>query len=461
MSSIGQMSIEELLQYSYTCDCGRVHSSDIKTVVISSRALAETPRIIQNGGWKKPFIIADCHTYTAAGRAVADHLDAAGIPHSQFVFDDEDLVPDEHAIGSILMRFDQTCDVILAVGSGTINDMSRFVSSRLRLPYVIVATAPSMDGYASSVAPLITNNLKTTYSATVPKAIIADVDVLAQAPQAMIAAGFADILGKYTCLVDWKLSALINGEYYCDAVVDMTKKALARTVALRDQLAQRDKQAVQRLMEALILTGVAMSYVGTSRPASGAEHHLSHFWEMRFLFEGRKPVLHGTKVGIACRLVLKLYDYLRSQGLQKEQIPSLPIQYDFAAWEAEIKRAYGKGAAEVLELERTAKKNDLKQRQERLHAAAEHWDEIQELIGTLPTSAELAAHLQAVHGAAFPQEVGLTAATVWDGIVYCKEVRNRYTILQLLWDLGLLEQYANRLVKEEYQSDTETCCKCQ
>ncbi len=450
MKSISQLTLQEFLQHPLSCRCGRTHATAIKTVRIGSGALQDAPEIVRQLGWQRVFIIADINTYAAAGQALHRQLTAAGIHCSELVFTDPDLVPDERAVGSIVMRFDSKSDGIIAVGAGTINDISRFISFRLGLPYVIVATAPSMDGYASTVAPLITNNLKTTYEANMPQAIIADLDVLAKAPQDMIAAGFADILGKYTCLVDWKLSSIITGEYYCETVAEMMRTALERTTALQDKLAHRDKEALHKLMEALVLAGVAMSYVGNSRPASGSEHHLSHFWEMRYLFQGKKPVLHGTKVGIACRLILKLYDYLRAESLTAEHLRMLPVEFDYPAWEQEIIRAYGKAAPEVLQLEQKAHKNRPDQRHQRLLASAEHWAEIQDAIQNMPSAKDLAARLESVKGAAFPHEVGLTAEDLWDGIVYGKELRARYTILQLLWDLGLLHKYADRLAREEF-----------
>lgn len=450
MNNIGQMALHELLDHSFRCDCGRIHNVDIKAVYIESNALAKVPELIRDGGWTKAFVIADGNTYAAAGEKLVEHLTAAGIPYSKVIFADSALVPDEHAIGRIMMRFDPACDVIIGVGAGTINDMSRFTSFRLGVPYMIVATAPSMDGYASTVAPLITNNLKTTYEAVMPKAIIADLDVLTHAPQEMIAAGFGDILGKYTCLVDWKLSSIINGEYYCETVVEMMRTALNRTIALKEGLAQRDKEALQKLMEALVLAGVAMSYVGNSRPASGCEHHMSHFWEMRYLFEGRKPVLHGAKVGMSCRLALKLHDYLRSENLTAEDLLSRSIEFDYSSWKAEMERAYGKGAPEIIELEEQTGKNSFESWNKRLHSTADHWDEIQAIISDMPASEDVAALLTCVKGPAYPHQVGLTAEALWDGVMYAKELRSRYTVLQLLWDINLLQQYADRLVSEEF-----------
>ena len=179
---------------------------------------------------------------------------------------------------------------------------------------MIFATAPSMDGFVSVGAALIHNHVKTTYQAHVPVAVLGDPEILAKAPMEMIVAGLGDILGKYTCLVDWKMAHLIEDEYYCEVIDKMVKESIEIVVEESDGIKQRDQEAVKHLMEALVLTGVAMSFVGNSRPASGSEHHLSHYWEMQFQMEGKKPILHGIKVGVGMLAVIKMYEMLEKEA---------------------------------------------------------------------------------------------------------------------------------------------------
>ena len=319
------------------------------------------------------------------------------------------------------------------------------MSHRLSLPYYIVATAPSMDGYASTVAPLIRNNLKTTFECHAPYAIIADLDVVAKAPREMVAAGYGDVLGKYTCLADWKLSAIINGEYYCERVAGLTRQSLERTIELSEGIAQGDAQAIGELMETLILSGIAMSYVGNSRPASGSEHHLAHFWEMRLLWEGRQPVLHGTKVGISTTYILKLYHYLLNEKLNPEYFQGLnpPISEN---WVTEIRRVFLDATPEILLLEEKEKKNDPILHRERLKSIITHWGEILETLQTVPSPEMAIELLHSVHAPTDPSQVGIESQLVYDAILYAKEIRPRYTILQLLWDLDLLSTFAKRIV---------------
>lgn len=439
-------TISDYLGKNISCTCGRTHAVGIGTIEIGSNALAKVAGILKKDGYKKPFVVADCNTYQVAGDTLLALLQKAQIPFSSFVFADSELIPNEEALGQFLINFDPECDLILAVGGGTINDLSRFVSYRLGLPFYIIATAPSMDGYASTGAPLIKNNYKISIECHEPRAIIADLDILAQAPQKMIAAGFGDVIGKYTALADWKLSAIINGEYYCETVVDMVKESIERTVAAGEGIAKGDRQAISELMEALVLSGIAMSYVQSSRPASGLEHRLSHFWEMRFLLEGKKSLLHGTKVGIATVLATRLYKLLREEGLTKDKIKQAKAP-NVINFEQEIKGAFLEAAPEILLLEQRLQKNSLTKWEQRIQVIAERWDEIEEVLKSVPEADVIAPLLAGAGGPVEPSEAGIDDELVRLGILYAKEVRPPYTILQLLWDLGLLSGYASQIVK--------------
>jgi glycerol-1-phosphate dehydrogenase [NAD(P)+] len=347
-------------------------------------------------------------------------------------------------MGRLLINFDPQCDLIVGIGSGTINDISRFFSPRLGLPYYIVATAPSMDGYASTGAALIVDNLKTTFECHMPKAIIADLRVNADAPQEMIAAGFSDLVGKYTCLADWQLSAIINDEYYCPTIVELTRQSVSKAVALRDGIASGDHGSIASLLEALVLSGIAMAYAGNSRPASGSEHHLSHFWEMRFLLEKKRAILHGTKVGIAAVLVAQLYEMLSKENIDAADVPDTMEPGD-GDWEEEIKKAFLDAAPAVLLLEEHAQKNAPEGRRIRLERIIARWPEIVRVLRAVPSAAEVRSLISCVGGIVDPDEVGIGPDLVYSALLYAKEVRPRYTILQLLWDLGLLADYASQI----------------
>lgn len=165
---------------------------------------------------------------------------------------------------------------------------------------------------------------KISYKATLPYAIVGDTDIMKDAPMHMLHAGYGDVIGKLTALADWKLSQEHTGEYYCETIVKLVEKAIDKVVSNTKELAEREENAVLYLIEALTLTGVAMGLIGVSRPASGAEHMLSHYWEMAFIADHKFPELHGIKVGIATPIIAAIFDEMQENLPEsvKEMAPS-------------------------------------------------------------------------------------------------------------------------------------------
>ena len=240
------MKINELLLGREECECGKAHLCPIDHVIISENALESIPKITEE--YKNILLVADKNTFRACGAEVSARL-GSKLSDTLIYATEEVLVPDERAIDELKSHVKGDTDLIIGVGSGVINDLCKHVSFISKLPYYIVATAPSMDGYASKGAALILDGMKVTLNADVPKAIIADVNVLKNSPFDMIQSGYGDIIGKYSCLNDWKLSHVVNGEYLCKFVMDATYEAVEETVRLADGLVRRDREAVKALME--------------------------------------------------------------------------------------------------------------------------------------------------------------------------------------------------------------------
>ncbi|MEH2943515.1 sn-glycerol-1-phosphate dehydrogenase [Lachnospiraceae bacterium KK002] len=436
------IQLEQYLGKPMACSCGHEHRTMLKKIDIEKGALKRLPGLIQEMGYAHVFMVCDVNTWEAAGKAVEELLCSRGIDHKYLVIQEKELVPDEKAAGTVITAFPGKTDLILAVGSGTLNDLCKFISFQVGVDYMVCATAPSMDGFASVGAALITNHVKTTYDAHVPVAIIGDTEVLSQAPMEMIVAGLGDILGKYTCLMDWKMAHLIEGEYYCEKIADMVRQAVTVVAEQSSRIKDRNPEAVKAITEALVLTGVAMSFVGNSRPASGSEHHLSHYWEMQFQMEGKKPVLHGIKVGVGLLTVLNMYRRLAQEKVDFSALKEL--EFDKDAWKAKVCECYKDAAEGILALEEECGKNSQRKRLKRLERLEEVWPELVSLISEeLPDSEEMRQMLEEPGAPVTPQQIGISMKQVKDGIILAKEVRNRFTILQILWDLGLLEQYAD------------------
>lgn len=388
MASILDRPISQWAGMEYSCACGKSHKVDIQAIRVGSGVIQELPGILRDLGASHIFLVADNYTYEAAGRQVEQLLDQAGLSYHKRVFQTETpLVPNEYALGSVLAAMTSQDDMLLAVGSGTLNDVTKYVSARTGIPYVIAATAPSMDGYASTVAPTILDGFKTTLPAVYPAAIVADVDILKDAPMPMLTAGFGDIIGKFTSLADWRLSHQLNGEYYCPEVAGVIEAAVETCAANAKALAQREPQAIQAVTEALILSGLAMGMVGVSRPASGAEHQMAHYWEMDALRRGEEHPLHGNAVGVGTVLAASLYE------MAAEYLPQ-----GFAA----------------------------------------------------PDKGQILACLQAAGSCADPKELGIRRELCLESLLHAMELRDRFTVQKLLEQKGKLSLCAQELVERYY-----------
>lgn len=443
IENLKNMKIDEFLGRRYACSCGKEHRVAIEKVIIENRALNKLPEVLSSFGFKKVYLVADSNTYAAAGEQIEKLLRHEDyLCHTHIFKRTNELVPDEAAVGEFLLDIPKDTEVIIAVGSGVLNDLSKYMSWKLDIPYIICATATSMDGYASDGAALIIDNLKTTISTTMPKAIIADVDVLKEAPMEMLLAGFGDMLGKYSAINDWKLSHLINEEYFCKVVEAMVQNSLEKCVETAQGLLKREDNAVKNLMEGLVVTGIAMSYTGNSRPASGSEHHLSHFWEMMFLFDNKKAALHGIKVGIGTIATNYMREELSTRIPNFDEIAKTASDFNTKKWMTDVEKLFRQAAPGVIELNRKEKINDTELRLMRLNKIKENWDNIVEVLKEVPDTSVIHSLLSGVGLPVNPAEVGVEKELVEKAVVYAKEVRARYTILQLLWDLGLLDEFA-------------------
>lgn len=439
------IDINEFLGKPIECKCGKEHRINLKKVDIGQGSKDRVGDVINELGYKHIFVVCDVNTYEAAGKYVEDNLRKNNIDYKLYIYEDKELVPDETSCGRLFQRITKDIDLLLAVGTGTLNDICKFTSYQLGLDYIVFASAPSMDGFVSDGAALVTDHVKTTYHAHVPVAVIGDTDILAEAPMEMIVAGLGDILGKYTCLLDWKMANLIEGEYICDFVIDLVKNAIEACVKYGPKIKERDKTAVQAVMEALVLSGTCMSFVGNSRPASGSEHHQSHYWEMQFQMENKKPVLHGIKVGVGMISSISMYQRLIKETIDFDSLKN--IEFDYDAWVNKVKDCYKDAASGIIALEEKAKKNDIDKRNKRLDIMKDKWDDITKLVNdSLPKLEEMEELMSNLNAPINPKQIGVSSKLVEDAIILAKEVRDRFTLLQILWDLHLLDDYAKLTV---------------
>ncbi len=257
---------------------------------------------------KRVALLCDVNTapYAAPMREL---LKGAGCLVTDVYYPDPELLPTEDKCAMAYVAAERA-DYVLAVGSGTLNDMAKSAATRAGIPCGVLATAASMDGYCSAGAALMREGFKVTDTVAPPAHVLIDRDVIITAPRIMTAAGFGDIVGKITCLADWQLSQIVNGEEIHNEAFAMMEQARSDCMLAYDGLVQNDPSAVEKLMDALVTAGLSMALCGNSRPASGSEHHQSHYLEMDFARRGEPIPMHGIKVGLGTMISLELYHYL-------------------------------------------------------------------------------------------------------------------------------------------------------
>ncbi len=436
--------LEQYLDRELVCSCGRTHYVPIRGVEIGPGALNTLPDYVRRFDYRKPFILCDAITRRVAGERCESLLREAGIDCACHVL--EHLGFDEATLGEIVLRIPHDADLMIGVGTGSITDMTRFASFKLGLPCFTVATGAPMDGFAASIGILNVNGLKLTLPAHCTEVILGDTDILRSAPYRMTVAGFGDLIGKLSCLNDWELGRVVNGEHYCPQIAALVRACVEDILEKAPRIRERDPQVLGDVMRGLVLSGAAISLYGNSRPASGAEHHMSHYWEVVNEQRGTQGAMHGEQVAVGTVLMLMLAEELLAIGTPDfDAARKYAHAFDVAAWEREIRRAYGSAAGEIFALERRARKNALSEWLERIDHMEERWEKVRAQLGTLPPAASLLELLREIGCPCRPQEIGIDEAVLHDSFVYAKETRARYTLLQLVSDLGLMEKLSGRV----------------
>ena len=450
MKHLSELTLAELTaEQGVPCSCGRTHTCGLRFFRAGPGAVSALPEALKARRRTRPMLVMDENTRTAAGYRVMAVLGAAGVPYSVFVYPRTEgkIEPDEYAVGALTMAMDPRCDVIVAVGSGVINDCCKVTAHACGLPSMAVCTAPSMDGYCSNSASMIRDRVKVSLYNACPEAIIADTDILATAPDRMLQAGLGDMIAKYVSVCEWRISHIVHGDPYCEEIAGMVRAALGKIVSHADGLMKREPEALQAVLEGLVISGIAMAFAEISRPASGLEHYFSHIWEMRALQAGKPSDLHGIQVGVGTQLTLWIYEHiLNAETPDAARAEAAMAAFDPAAWEARMRAIFGSAAPAVLETERLTGKNRPEGHAERLKRIADSWPEIRRIIREeLPPRADILRLMKSCGMPVTPADLGLSPEEARDALTGSREIRDKYLTSSLLWDLGLLEEAAEKL----------------
>lgn len=358
------------------CPCGRIHETSIRDIRIGSGLLNEVGKILKKNNFPENLLlVADNNTLEAA-KGIEDSLEGFNV--SKKIYGNIRVADMKHVEELEELISDKDI-AVLSVGTGSVNDPCRLACARSDKKLCIFATAPSMDGFASDSSPIVENGFKASYPAKSPEVIIGDTKILAAAPTYLKSAGFGDMIAKYVGLVDWRISSLLTGEYYCEKVAALTKRAVDTLMDMAHLVTVNDEEAAGKIFESLLMTGIAMSFTKNSRPASGSEHIIAHLIECLQLPLGIIPNYHGEDVGVCTLEMLKFYNELAENS-------SATGTQENVDWD-KVFEVYGDMAEDVKKLNFPENIVD----SVRPDKIGECWNEIRDIIHSVPSFEECKA----------------------------------------------------------------------
>lgn len=398
------------------CECGVLHETAIKDIQVASGIVGKVGDILRKNNFsKKLLLVADKNTLKASD-GIIESLRGFDIEYRVY---DDIRVAQMHHVEELEKIIDGRDISILSVGTGSVNDPCRLAAARRNKKLCIFATAPSMDGFASYSSPIVKDGFKSSYPAKSPEVIIADTKILADSPNELKSAGFGDMVAKYVGLVDWQISSLLTGEYYCARVADLTRDAVDRLMKMADKVTLKDEETAKQIFEALLMTGIGMSFVKNSRPASGSEHIISHLVECKELQKGIIPNYHGKDIGVCTLETLKYYEKLA--GYKK-----VSVHRENADWDS-IYEFYGSMSESVKELntpDTIADGIDC-------NLLEKNWQKIRDIIHSVPSYNECKAAMIKAGCAITIDDIGKDRKFFYDCMKYSPYMRRRLTLLRI------------------------------
>ena len=410
------MGILEIIEdFKKDCACGKKHETAVKDVRIGSGLVHSVGKILRKNGFSNTLLVVADKNTMKASEGIVESLEGFEL---EFKIYDDLRVATMDDVNSVEKLIEGRDISVLSVGSGSLNDTCRLASARQNKKLCIFATAPSMDGFASYSAPIVDGGFKASYPAKSPEVIIGDTKILANAPTALKSAGFGDMIAKYVGLVDWQISAMLTGEFYCEKIALLTRNAVDELMEMADKVTVNDERTAGKIFESLLKTGIGMSFAQNSRPASGCEHVVAHLIECVELRDGIIPNFHGEDVGVCTLEMLKYYNELASHGIKakKENV-------DWNGFYA----FYGNMADDVRKLNEPDNIIDGVDEKE-LEA---RWNEIKDIIHSVPDYETCKAAMIKAGCKITVEDIGKPQSLFDDCVKYSPYMRKRLTLLRM------------------------------
>lgn len=435
---------------------------ETRGVMIGEGILKETPNALKkyfaDNECQSFALIADQNTWQAAGNVVETAIRSDGTFELEepFLFGDEEFHCDGVYLAKVRAFLSEKAVVPIAVGSGTINDLVKRAAFEFGRPYMIVGTAASMDGYTSFGASVDIDGFKQTLSCPAPLAVLLDIDVLTAAPADMSAAGYADLIAKIPAGADWMLADFVGSEKIHPQGWSLVQDHLRDWLVEPAGVAVNDKKSLCRLIEGLVMSGLAMQVAQTSRTASGAEHLFSHLWDnQNHTFQGKVP-FHGVKVGIGTEASSALYDSALQltvddlQAAKKRFLANPDQRRNWQIIEATVRKHFGDGplGTQILGQSRDKYADDV-ERLQRFDLYIENWDALKErLRGQLIPANGIREMLRQCGAPTEPEEIGIDRNRLRQSYELAQLIRSRYNILDFARELELWDQLVSPLFEK-------------
>ncbi len=409
-------------KYVGKCVCGRDHELETKKVVVEYGAINNFEQYMADVGLagKKRAVIYDTVIYklTEGKHIAADQ---------EIVLEANGLRAEDTVIEEMMKKLDKP-EVIVAYGAGTIMDFGRYPAYKLGIPFVAVPTLASSDGFTANICSAILNGQKKSTPMCAPVLVVADLDIIKGAPARLVASGINDILSKYISLLDWKVSHLVAGEYYCPMVADLAQEALDIMRKAADEYVATGVADHEAMTMAQMKSGLTMQLLNHSRAASGAEHLMAHLVEMQPpRFESAEGI-HGECVGVGTFACIKEYHRLASLPTPKAK-PFEPLSEQW------IREKFGDRLAPGIIKEN---ENDVLATFDPQNIV-DHWDEIRAMINELPSVEEMEALYKGCNAKYLPEHIGIDPALEQEMLPISAAIRNRLTLVRMLRVLDFCE----------------------
>ena len=387
-------------------------------------------------------LVADPDTWAAAGAPTEQSLAAHGVDFRRLIIGRHPVAGPE-SIAALTGQLGDAASLV-AVGSGTVNDIVKSTAHGRGLPYLAVGTALSMNGYTSAISALLDGGVKRTVTATPPIGVVIDLDICAAAPLAMTLAGLGDMLSKPFSEADWRLAHHVDGGYHCEVPGNVLGAEFTRMLDDAAGIGHADPDALGSLAESILLSGISMAMAGVSSPASGGEHLISHYWDMLCYGRGEHPyALHGTQVGVACCMIEPLHHAVQALATESPDLEAALARWP--ATEAEcadrVRARHPSLPEDVVEnviLEAVKKWRPRAEQRERLSRFLSNKEEVLAHVGQalLPAGAVLGA-LERARAPIAPHQVHPNLKGTMTDWMHVRDMRARYSVLDLASELGV------------------------